>query len=206
VERLLAAGATPMTQGTGSHYRIGALILEWVNLADLLRIKGIGTVFRPVGEAGLTFWSSRTGYLIICGRKCRSECHKNLVNKLQDQVKMELSNKKLPKAITTKPQNTIEKTGLLDQMASSVPAYCSVMVTLDDIPIKIGIKVGITAGEVADHIHALNNLPKDVIAGRQANRPKVMKNWLPLVSGPEFAIATTPALSKLRSLTSLTKE
>ena len=56
VEALLAAGATPAgRQGLEEKSGIGhALILEWVNLADLMRIKGIGEEYSDLlEEAGV---------------------------------------------------------------------------------------------------------------------------------------------------------
>lgn len=56
VEALLAAGATPEgRQEVEQRSRIGhALILEWVNLADLMRIKGVGEEYSDLlEEAGV---------------------------------------------------------------------------------------------------------------------------------------------------------
>jgi predicted flap endonuclease-1-like 5' DNA nuclease len=56
VEALLAAGATPGgRQELEQKSRIGhALILEWVNLADLMRIKGVGEEYSDLlEEAGV---------------------------------------------------------------------------------------------------------------------------------------------------------
>jgi predicted flap endonuclease-1-like 5' DNA nuclease len=56
VEALLAAGATPEgRQEVEQKSRIGhALILEWVNLADLMRIKGVGEEYSDLlEEAGV---------------------------------------------------------------------------------------------------------------------------------------------------------
>ena len=56
VEALLEAGATPqgrqeLEEKTGI---FGALILEWVNLADLMRIKGVGEEYSDLlEEAGV---------------------------------------------------------------------------------------------------------------------------------------------------------
>jgi len=56
VEALLKAGATPqgrqeLEEKTGIY---GALILEWVNLADLMRIKGVGEEYSDLlEEAGV---------------------------------------------------------------------------------------------------------------------------------------------------------
>lgn len=56
VEALLAAGASPAgRQELEQRSRIGhALILEWVNLADLMRIKGVGEEYSDLlEEAGV---------------------------------------------------------------------------------------------------------------------------------------------------------
>jgi predicted flap endonuclease-1-like 5' DNA nuclease len=56
IEALLEAGATPagrqqMEEKTGIYH---ALILEWVNLADLMRIKGVGEEYSDLlEEAGV---------------------------------------------------------------------------------------------------------------------------------------------------------
>jgi len=56
IEALLEAGATPagrlrLEQKTGIYH---ALILEWVNLADLMRIKGVGEEYSDLlEEAGV---------------------------------------------------------------------------------------------------------------------------------------------------------
>ena len=64
VEALLSQGATPggrqqMEQKTGIGH---ALILEWVNLADLMRIKGVGEEFSDLlEEAGVDATGSNCG-------------------------------------------------------------------------------------------------------------------------------------------------
>jgi predicted flap endonuclease-1-like 5' DNA nuclease len=108
VERLLAAGATPkgrreLAATTGIS---DALILEWVNLADLLRIKGIGTQYSDLlEEAGVDTVLELSNRVADHLWKKMQEVNaaKNLVNKLPGlkQVKNWVDQaKKLPKAIT----------------------------------------------------------------------------------------------------------
>lgn len=108
VEKLLKTGATPkgrkeLAASTG----IGdALILEWVNLADLLRIKGIGTQYSDLlEEAGVdtVLEMSKRVPDHIWKKMQEINAAKNLVNKLPGlkQVTSWVNQaKKLPKAIT----------------------------------------------------------------------------------------------------------
>jgi len=76
-DNLLEAAATPagrknLAEKTGISEK---MILEWVNLADLFRIKGIGEEYSDLlGEAGVEFrgWAGQVGSQSILWKECES--------------------------------------------------------------------------------------------------------------------------------------
>jgi predicted flap endonuclease-1-like 5' DNA nuclease len=108
IEKLLKTGATPKgRKELAASAKIGdALILEWVNLADLMRIKGIGSEYSDLlEEAGVDTVLELAGRVPENLWKKMQEVNKtkNLVNKMPGlkQVSAWVKQaKKLPKAIT----------------------------------------------------------------------------------------------------------
>ncbi len=107
-ETLLKRGATPegrkeIAAAAGSGH---ALILEWVNLADLYRIKGVGSEYSDLlEEAGVdtVIELSKRDAEHLHGKMVEINASKNLVNRMAGlkQVKRWIDQaKKLPRAIT----------------------------------------------------------------------------------------------------------
>ena len=108
LEKLLKTGATPKgRKELAAKAKIGdALILEWVNLADLMRIRGIGSEYSDLlEEAGVDTVLELAGRVPENLFKKMQEVNKakNLVNKMPGlkQVSAWVKQaKKLPKAIS----------------------------------------------------------------------------------------------------------